>query len=89
MEIFNHGKHLNVPAPHFLTARQKEPAVELREKDDVNQLSEAIPRRLATSLNDSSDARMRLLADVQQRVNSGEYSTRAAFEKAAEMITGI
>ncbi|HMP80348.1 MAG TPA: hypothetical protein PKD54_12915 [Pirellulaceae bacterium] len=89
MEIFNHGKHLNVPAPHFSTAPSVDDAAETRREDDVKQIDQAEPHRLLAKLNDLANFRLQTLAEVKAKVQAGEYFTRAAAERTAEQIVGL
>ncbi|HMO14445.1 MAG TPA: hypothetical protein PKD64_07105 [Pirellulaceae bacterium] len=88
MEISNVGKSSNVPAPHAQfkavenSASPDDLGLELRQLDKSNQ------SQLLTRLQMESDARHRLLVEIQAKVQLGVYLNRAEAEKAAKRILG-
>ena len=89
MEISNHGKHLNVPAPHKLGVINSDVTTELKASEGVARSTEVQPQRLLTRLQGDAEVRNRLLVEIQSKVQSGEYFTRAAVERAAAQIVGL
>jgi hypothetical protein len=88
MEISKHGKHLNVPAPHFNSTAANEAAGEAKSGGEVKRAVETQPQRLLERLQGNSEVRNRLLVEIKAKVQAGEYFQRAAVEKAAEQIVG-
>jgi hypothetical protein len=89
MEIHNHGKNLKVHYPTQSGANESKVAPELKSANGVDQAEEVKPQRLLERLQGKTEVRERLLVEIQAKIHAGEYSTRAAAEKAAQHIVGL
>lgn len=88
MEITNHGKHLNVPAPHLSVSAFRDRAADSAAEVGVKTVEEGPPQRLLDRLQGNSEVRKQWLVQVQAKLLAGDYLSRAAAEKAAEQIVG-
>ena len=88
MEIHNHGKNLKIHYPVNPGANDSKVAPELKSAGGVDQSEQVNPHRLLERLRGDTEVRERLLVEIQAKIHAGEYSTRAAAEKAAQQIVG-
>ena len=89
MKIHNHGKILEPKFIQSTGASGKESAAGLVRGAGIEQTEQAPPARLIERLQGDGDVRNRLLVEIQAKVHAGEYTTRAAVERAAEQIVGL
>jgi hypothetical protein len=88
MEIHNHGKILK--SPFILKAGNSgNAAAGVSREAGVEQTEQVQPARLIERLEGNDEVRNQKLVEIQAKVHAGEYSTRAAVERAAEQIVGL
>ncbi len=88
MEIHNHGKILKTPFILKAGLSGSEAGGVSREAG-IEQTEQVQPARLIERLRGDEEIRNRKLVEIQAKVHAGEYSTRAAVERAAEQIVGL
>ncbi len=84
MEIHNHGN--NLKAPFSQRNNQAQPTAGASAESGVDQVKQAKPQRLLEKLEGDAKVRERLLFEIQAKVQTGEYLTRAAAVEAAGRI---
>lgn len=87
MEISQHGKNLNLPAPHFpMPVASNDGQLN---SGEIKRIEDTQSPRLIQRVSSDASVRSRLLIELQAKFLAGEYMTRAAIEKAAEQILGL
>jgi len=86
MEIHNHGKNLKVHFPADQNASSKTAAGGLEAGKGVDRTEQIKPVRLLDRLEGDVKVRVRLLVEIEAKIQAGEYETRAAAVNTAQEI---
>ena len=84
MEIQNHGNNLKA----HITSNQR-PTNNVDSGSGVDQTEQVKPQRLLERLDGDAKVRERLLVEIEAKVQTGEYMTRAAAVNAAQQIVDL
>ncbi len=89
MEINSHGKNLKVHLPQDHNPKSTPLAGDVKSGNGVDQTEQVKPQRLIDRLHGDAKVRDRLLVEIEAKIQTGEYFTRAAAVDAAQAITDL